>query len=66
MDAPPPFLPGEPVVDAQDVRYGGRVDDVRADGGVRVIWKSGRHEWCDPATIRHAPGFKRKRRHKPI
>jgi hypothetical protein len=56
------FQPGEPVVDMFDHQDVGKVDDVRADGWLRVIWTSGRHEWVHASTMMWAPGYKRQKR----
>jgi hypothetical protein len=62
MHEAPQFMPGDPVVDAQDHSYGGRVETVRSDGRVNVRWTSGRTEWIDANEIKWAPGFKPKHR----
>jgi hypothetical protein len=48
-------------MDRQDPSEVGHVDDIRADGWLRIIWKSGRHEWVDQSSIMLAPGFKPKK-----
>lgn len=58
----PAFAVGQPVMDRQDRSEVGHVDDLRADGWLRIIWKSGRHEWVHQSSVMLAPGFKRKRR----
>jgi hypothetical protein len=56
----PVFKAGDPVMDRQDRYEVGHVDDIRADGWLRIIWKSGRHEWVDQSSIMLAPGYKRR------
>jgi len=51
----PKFEVGEPVMDRQDRSEVGHVDDIRADGWLRIIWKSGRHEWVHTDDIELAP-----------
>jgi hypothetical protein len=41
----PKFAVGKPVMDREDRSDVGHVDDLRADGWLRIIWTSGRHEW---------------------
>jgi hypothetical protein len=54
------FTVGQPVMDREDRSDVGHVDDLRADGWLRIIWKSGRHEWVHERTVMLAPGFKPK------
>jgi hypothetical protein len=54
------FTVGQPVMDREDRSDVGHVDDLRADGWLRIIWKSGRHEWVYERTVRLAPGFNPK------
>ena len=61
MSEIPAYEVGQPVVDRQDHSEVGHVDDIRADGWLRIIWKSGRHEWVQADDIEWAPGFQPKR-----
>jgi hypothetical protein len=56
----PEFTVGQPVMDREDGDDVGHVDDIRADGWLRIIWKSGRHEWVDQSSIMLPPGYKRR------
>jgi hypothetical protein len=56
------FKVGQPVMDREDGDDVGHVDDLRADGWLRIIWASGRHEWVHADDIELAPGFKPKPR----
>jgi hypothetical protein len=58
----PKFAVGQPVMDREDRSDVGHVDDLRADGWLRIIWTSGRHEWVHQSTVMLAPGFKPKPR----
>jgi hypothetical protein len=61
----PTYEVGQPVMDRQDRSEVGHVDDLRTDGWLRIIWKSGRHEWMHERTVMLAPGFKPKPCHEP-
>jgi len=53
----PQFKVGQPVMDREDGDDVGHVDDLRADGWLRIIWESGRHEWVHEKTVMLAPSF---------
>ena len=54
------FTVGQPVMDREDGDDVGHVDDLRADGWLRIIWKSGRHEWVHERTVMLVPNLKLK------
>jgi hypothetical protein len=55
------FAVGDAVIDREHDANAGIVDDRRADGWLRVIGPSGRHEWAHESTVMLAPGCKRQR-----
>ena len=55
------FAVGDAVIDREDDAETGHVDDRRADGWLRIIWPSGRHEWVYASSVMLAPGVKRPR-----
>jgi hypothetical protein len=51
----PTYEVGQPVMDRQDRSEVSHINDLRADGWRRMIWKSGRHEWVHADDIELAP-----------
>ena len=45
------FAVGDAVIDREDDAETGHVDDRRADGWLRIIWPSGRHEWVHASSV---------------
>ena len=63
QDAPPKFMPGDPVVDvAEPDEEIGAVEFARQDGMICVRWTSGRKEWLHESSLAWEPGFQPTRR----
>ena len=61
----PKYEVGQPVRDRQGRSEVGHLDDLRAGGWLRIIWKSGRHELVQERPVILAPGFNPKPWHEP-